>query len=153
MSRHALCGLLLALAGCNSGPQILGWEGASQSVPTPLPWFGGPSYYAHWPRGFPNDSGYFPIGVWMQNPANAARFQAIGVNHYVGLWQGPTQAQVTDMVAAGMHVVCEQAGVWQQQLDTTSIQGWLKRRTSWSTTLTRSPTLTRSSSSRPAYRT
>jgi len=61
----------------------------------------------------------------MQNPANAARFQAVGVNHYIGLWQGPTEEQLTGMADAGMHVVCEQAGVWQQHLDNQLIQGWL----------------------------
>ena len=118
--------LLLLLTGCNSGTQVLGWEeSAGTSVPEPLPWFGGPSYYDDWPRGFPADPSYFPIGVWMQNPANAARFQAVGINHYIGLWQGPTEEQLTSMAEAGMHVVCEQAGVWQQHLDNALVQGWL----------------------------
>lgn len=115
----------LALSGCDSGPQILGWEGADTALPQPLPWFGGPRYYGQWPRGFPDDPSFFPIGVWMQNPANAARHRAVGVNHYVGLWQGPTEEQMTDMVAAGMPVVCEQAGVWQAHLDNATIHGWL----------------------------
>src|ERR1019366_2824998 len=25
----------------------------------------------------------FPIGVWLQAPANVARYQAIGINHYI----------------------------------------------------------------------
>src|ERR1044071_3172543 len=32
----------------------------------------------------------FPIAVWLQSPSNAARYQAAGVNLYVGLWKGPT---------------------------------------------------------------
>lgn len=117
--------LLLLLTGCDSGAQILGWEGATTSAPQPLPWFGGPRYYEDWPRGFPADSSYFPLGVWMQNPANAARFRAVGINHYIGLWQGPTEEQLTGMADAGMHVVCEQAGVWQAHLKNELIQGWL----------------------------
>lgn len=118
--------LLLLLAGCDSGTQVLGWEeSASTSAPQPLPWYGGPRYYEPFSRGFPADSSYFPIGVWMQNPANAARFQAVGVNHYIGLWQGPTEEQLTGMADASMHVVCEQAGVWQAHLNDTLIQGWL----------------------------
>lgn len=118
--------LLLLLTSCDSGTQILGWEeSASTAAPQPLPWFGGPSYYEHWSRGFPADSSYFPIGVWMQNPANAPRFQAVGVNHYIGLWQGPTEEQLSGMADAGMHVVCEQAGVWQAHLKDSLIQGWL----------------------------
>ncbi len=116
---------LLGLGGCDGGAQTLGWEGASTAEPKALPWFGGPSYYGQWPRGFPTDPSYFPIGVWMQNPNNAARYQAVGVNHYVGLWQGPTAEQFSTVVAASMHVVCQQAGVWQAHLDSATIQGWL----------------------------
>jgi len=113
ISSVAVTAMLLALAGCDAGPQTLGWEGSTASEPKPLPWFGGPQYYAQWPHGFPTDPAFFPIGVWMQNPLNAARYQAVGINHYVGLWQGPTDEQFTTWLAAGMHVVCEQAGVWQ----------------------------------------
>ncbi len=125
-ARNLVCGLtLLLLSGCDGGAQTLGWEGATTLAPKPLPWFGGPSYYGRWSRGFPTDPSYFPIGVWMQNPINAARYQAVGVNHYVGLWQGPTDEQFSAVVAAGMRVVCEQAGVWQEHLDSATIQGWL----------------------------
>ncbi len=119
------CLALLGLSGCDGGTQTLGWEAVSTAEPNALPWFGGPSYYGQWPRGFPTDSSYFPIGVWMQNPINAARYQTVGVNHYVGLWMGPTDEQFSAVVAAGMHVVVEQAGVWQDHLDSATIQGWL----------------------------
>jgi len=122
----ALAAAALLLGGCDSGPQTLGWAGSSTAEPAPLPWFGGPRYYSQWSQGFPADPAFFPIGVWMQNPKNAARYQAVGVNHFVGLWQGPTDEQITDAVAAGMHVVCEQAGVWQAHVDSTLIQGWLE---------------------------
>lgn len=125
-ARIQACGVaLLLLSGCDGGAQTLGWEGSATLEPQALPWFGGPSYYRQWPRGFPSDSSYFPIGVWMQNPSNAARYQAVGVNHYVGLWQGPTDEQFSAVEAAGMRVVCEQAGVWQDHLDSAIIQGWL----------------------------
>jgi hypothetical protein len=122
----ASCMTLLVPCGCDGGPQTLGWEGASQTAPTAVPWFGGPAYYGQWPRGLPADSSFFPIGVWMQNPINAERFKAVGVNHYVGLWQGPTEEQLAGMVAAGVPAVCEQAGVWQDHLDSATIQGWLQ---------------------------
>jgi len=125
LANAAVATCLLAL-GCDSGAQTLGWEGPSTAEPKPLAWFGGPQYYAQWSHGFPADPAFFPIGVWMQSPSNAARYQAVGVNHYVGLWQGPTDEQFTTVVAAGMHVVCEQAGVWQDHLDSASIQGWLE---------------------------
>ena len=45
-------------------------------------------------------SPHFPIGVWLQNPANAPRFRAAGINTFVGLWQGPTEAQLDALKAA-----------------------------------------------------
>jgi hypothetical protein len=117
----------LWLLGCDSGPHTLGWHGtASDSGPEALPWFGGPRYYADFPRGFPADASFFPIGVWMQNPSNAARFAEVGVNHYVGLWQGPTEEQLATATGAGMPVVCEQAGVWAANLSDSNILGWLQ---------------------------
>lgn len=126
MTRRLLAVALVAL-GCDSGDHTLGWEStSSQGEPAALPWFGGPDYYRAWPQGFPPDSSYFPLGVWMQNPMNAERFSAVGVNHYVGLWQGPTDEQLSDARAANMPVVCEQAGVWQANLDDAIIRGWLQ---------------------------
>lgn len=51
---------------------------------------------------------HFPIGVWLQDPANAPRFRAAGINTYVGLWQGPTDAQLDALKSTGMWVVCAQ---------------------------------------------
>jgi hypothetical protein len=120
-----LC-LLLALSGCDSGPFTLGREVVgSEEEDEPLPWFGGPDYYADWPRGYPAEPTYFPIGVWMQNPDNAERFAAVGINHFVGLWQGPTDEQLATAGAADMPVVCDQAGVWQDHLPDPNIRGWL----------------------------
>lgn len=117
----------LCLFGCDSGAYTLGWQRTeSEAEPEALPWFGGPSYYEDFPRGFPANSSFFPIGVWMQNPENAARFAAVGVNHYVGLWQGPTDEQLATATAADMPVVCEQAGVWAANVADSNILGWLQ---------------------------
>ena len=126
---RAVACALLALSGCDSGPQVLGWEGASSGAAgSRCPGSAGPATTTNGRAVFRQIPSYFPIGVWMQNPTNAARYQAVGVNHYVGLWQGPTEEQLIAMVAAGMPVVCEQAGVWQAHLDDATIQGWLRGR-------------------------
>jgi len=120
--------LLLALCtlGCDGGAYTLGRElPGSSGEPAPLPWFGGPDYHADWPRGYSPEPSYFPIGVWMQNPVNAARFAAVGVNHYMGLWQGPTEEQLRGARDADMPVVCEQQGVWRENLEERQIRGWL----------------------------
>ena len=61
--------------------------------------------YAEWSNGPSPDADYFPIGVWLQDPANAARYRAAGINLYVGLWQGPTEEQLAALAAAGMRVI------------------------------------------------
>ena len=85
------CALLLALALPCGGP------GRAQPAPA-----------TRWPNGPPTTPSYFPIGVWLQNTARAAEYKAIGVNLYVGLWAGPTAAQIGQLRAAGMQAVAAQ---------------------------------------------
>src|SRR5262245_2988385 len=33
-----------------------------------------------WKNGLPSDEGYFPIAVWVQDPKNAPRYKAAGIN-------------------------------------------------------------------------
>jgi len=64
--------------------------------------------YGGWERGLPQDPSFFPIAVWLQDPRNAPRFQAAGINLYVGLWKGPTAEQLEALEAVGMPVICDQ---------------------------------------------
>jgi len=77
-----------------------------------------------WPHGPPADPGHFPLAVWLQDPANADRYRAAGFNLYVGLWQGPTETQLTDLKKANMPVICEQNEVGLRHLDDPIIVGW-----------------------------
>ncbi len=81
--------------------------------------------YAKWSRGPRKDAGYFPIAVWLQRPQNAKRYQALGVNLYVGLWQGPTAAQLRELKQAGLPVVCEQNQVGLSDPNNDIIVGWM----------------------------
>lgn len=63
--------------------------------------------------------------MWLQSPANGQRYQEIGVNLYVGLWQGPTQQQLTDLAAAGMRVICDQNAVGLAHVNDPIIAGWM----------------------------
>jgi len=47
-----------------------------------------------YPKGLSQTPEFFPLAVWLQAPANAARYRAIGINTYVGLWGGPTEEQL-----------------------------------------------------------
>lgn len=76
-------------------------------------------------RGLSADPGYFPIAVWLQDPRHAARYRDAGINLYVGLWKGPTEAQLADLAKAGMRVICDQNAVGLARLDDPTIAGWM----------------------------
>ena len=61
-----------------------------------------------WTGGPPTAADYFPIAVWLQDPRNAGRYKAIGINLYVGLWRGPTARQLEELERHGMAVICSQ---------------------------------------------
>ncbi len=91
-----------------------------------LPWAGGPSYFTRWTHGPPADPSFFPVAVWLQSPSNANRYKAVGVNVFVGLWQGPTEQQLVDLKSAGIPTFCDQGGVWNTHLTDGTLWGWLQ---------------------------
>jgi hypothetical protein len=108
------------VAGANGGASGGGGAGGFSE----LPWEGGPEYYAKWPNGPPSDPNFFPIAVWLQSPSRAVEYAAIGINTYIGLWEGPTEAQLAALTAAKMPVLCAQEGVWSSHLSDPTILGW-----------------------------
>ncbi|HEY2589730.1 MAG TPA: hypothetical protein VGI81_28560 [Tepidisphaeraceae bacterium] len=87
----------------------------------------GESPYAKWSHGPSPDPSFFPIGVWLQEPALASRYKSAGVTLYVGLWKGPTEKQLSELKEAGMPVVCEQNEVGLHHLDDPTIIGWMQQ--------------------------
>ncbi|GIV17443.1 MAG: hypothetical protein KatS3mg022_2878 [Armatimonadota bacterium] len=81
--------------------------------------------YSRWKFGPPKDSSYFPIAVWLQQPRNAPRFKQAGFNLYVGLWQGPTEEQLSTLREAKMPVICEQNAVGLKHREDPIIVGWM----------------------------
>jgi hypothetical protein len=86
---------------------------------------GSSSPYARWEHGLPADPGFFPIGVWLQDPRNAPRFKQAGINLYVALWRGPTEDQLAALKAAGMPVICHQNKLGLAHKDDPTIIGWM----------------------------
>ncbi|HQK95499.1 MAG TPA: hypothetical protein PLD23_18525 [Armatimonadota bacterium] len=78
-----------------------------------------------WTHGYPRDESFFPIGVWLQDPANAERYKSAGFNTYVGLWQGPTEKQLAALKAAGMWVICDQNEVGLAHIADPTIVAWM----------------------------
>lgn len=81
--------------------------------------------FAPWENGQSTDENFFPIAVWLQNPQNAGRYQGIGINLYVGLWQGPTQSQIDTLRQFDMPVICHQNEWAKQHLDEALIVAWM----------------------------
>ncbi|MCU0786249.1 MAG: hypothetical protein MUF81_19820 [Verrucomicrobia bacterium] len=71
------------------------------------------------------DANFFPLAVWLQVPANAERYRQAGINTYVGLWNGPTEAQLTTLKKSGMKVICAQNEVSLRYLGDPTIIGWM----------------------------
>jgi len=112
LSRRLIVAIALA-AVCMSA---LGTEAGQEAAARP---------YAAWKNGPSADAAFFPIAVWLQNPARAAEYRKAGINVYVGLWRGPTEEQLAQLKAAGMKVVCEQNKVAMRHLDDPTIIGWM----------------------------
>ncbi len=83
------------------------------------------SPYVQWQNGPLHSSDFFPIAVWLQNPARASRYRRAGFNTYVGLWRGPTEKQLEELKAAGMKVICHQNKVALKYIDEPTIIGWM----------------------------
>ncbi|HLH81570.1 MAG TPA: hypothetical protein VKV29_14955 [Chthonomonas sp.] len=81
--------------------------------------------YAQWKYGPPATPNYFPIAVWLQSPENALKYKAAGFNLYVGLWQGPTEEQLSALRAAHMPVICAQNAVGLAHRNDPIIVGWM----------------------------
>ncbi len=83
------------------------------------------SQYLQWKNGPSRDADFFPIAVWLQNPAKARQYKAAGFNTYVGLWKGPTEKQLAELKKAGMKVICHQNAVGLKHVDDPIIIGWM----------------------------
>ncbi len=79
-----------------------------------LPWKNGPS----------KKTDFFPIAVWLQDPSKAKAYKAIGINLYIGLWKGPTSAQLATLAKAKMPVICPQNSVGLKDKNRKQIVGW-----------------------------
>lgn len=104
--RRAAASLVLALA-----PAL-----AAAELDSPPAWT---------PSGVWANPAFFPVAVWLQNPARAQAYRDAGFNTYVGLWDGPTDAQLTTLKQAGLSVICDQNAVGLRHLADPTIIAWM----------------------------
>ncbi len=83
------------------------------------------SPYSRWSQGPSPDPGYLPLCVWLQAPQNAAKYAALGINTYVGLWKGPTEEQLDGLRDTGIRVICDQNEVGRNHRDDPLIMAWM----------------------------
>ena len=81
--------------------------------------------YSRWKNWHGKGNDYFPIAVWLQSPRNASKYKEIGINLFVGLWKGPTQAQIAELKKHGMPVICSQNDYALKHLGEKIIAGWM----------------------------
>lgn len=124
-------GLAQTLTGLAVVVVCAGGLGAADRPYPPEAWPLPPSHpvrpEAAWTHGPWHSPASFPIGVWLQAPHNAQRYREIGVNLYLGLWEGPTEEQLEALRAAGMPVICDQNSVGLAHRDDDIIIGWLQQ--------------------------
>ena len=111
----------LALMAAGTLCLLISRTGQARQNPSATP----QSTTAKWTHGLPARPDYFPIAVWLQSPANAAKYKAAGINLYVGLWQGPTEEQLAALKTVGMPVICEQNAVGLAHKNDPTIVGWM----------------------------
>lgn len=93
-------------------------------------WEGGPAYYAAWRNGPSTDPSFFPIAVWLQapdSPSSATKYREIGVNLHIGLWEGPTDAQLTAAAALPTSVISAQNAAGLGSPLAGVIKAWLQQ--------------------------
>ena len=123
--------LLVALFACSSSPSdtIDGGTDASDAM------YGGdckcdgpsnPDQYGPWFGGY-KDASFFPISVWLQSPSNAPAYAAIGINQYIGLYNGPTQSDLDTLTTAKVPTYCDQNTVGLSNLTNPIILGWTQQ--------------------------
>lgn len=83
------------------------------------------SPYSLWKNGPDAEASFFPIAVWLQDPALAGQYKKAGINTYVGLWKGPTEEQLAVLRKFGMKVICEQNQTGLRHLNDSLIIGWM----------------------------
>jgi len=82
------------------------------------------SPYARWSNGPPAREDFFPIAVWLQDPNNAGRYEAIGINLFIGLWKGPTAKQLDVLRGQDMDAIAAQNALALTHPNNSVLRAW-----------------------------
>ena len=73
-----------------------------------------------------NNPDFFPIGVWMQNPLNAAAYKAIGINIFIETSGRLDEDKLNILKKEGIKVITSQSRFGLSHLADPTIYGWLQ---------------------------
>ena len=77
-------------------------------------------------HGFPPGDDFFPLAVWLQAPFRAPEYVAIGINTFFGLWQGPTEEQLSEVAKQGIYTITMQNDVGLGSPNAGVIRAWMQ---------------------------
>lgn len=72
-----------------------------------------------------DESTFFPIGVWLQNPSTAEVYKKAGINMFVGIWHGLNQENLDIFKKNGLKVICDQNDFALKNLHEPTIYAWM----------------------------
>ena len=72
-----------------------------------------------------NNSVLFPIAVWLQSPDYAGAYKDLGINTFVGIWEGLNQEKLDKFKKYGIKVICDQNEFGLKHRDENTIVGWM----------------------------
>ncbi|MHB1151214.1 MAG: hypothetical protein ACYCWE_01730 [Eubacteriales bacterium] len=76
------------------------------------------------------DPDFFPLGAWLQAPENAQAYQKIGINTFVGLWNGLNSEAIDLFRKTDMKVICEMNEFAVEYIkdnpDDHTVTGWMQ---------------------------
>jgi hypothetical protein len=110
--KDGLMGISGAVAtGSTGSTGATGSTGGSGTLPNPG-------------NGLSTNPDFFPIGVWLQSASYAQSYAQLGVNTFVGQWEGNTSAALQKLQAAGEVLITKQDSVGLGDPNNGIIKAW-----------------------------
>jgi hypothetical protein len=75
-------------------------------------------------NGLSTNPSFFPIGVWLQSARYAQSYAQVGVNTFVGQWEGNTSAALQELQADGEVLITQQDSVGLSDPNNGIIKAW-----------------------------
>ncbi|WP_448258176.1 hypothetical protein [Microbacterium aurum] len=125
----------LAVAAAVLRPTATADPSPSEGAPTgvvaadpglaPEPWWGGPTYYARFPKAAASgwtSPGFFPIAVFIGRPSHAAALRTAGINTYMAAEHDGSA--ISTITRTGISVIAQDEWTAEEIGDDSRVVGW-----------------------------